>query len=186
MSSHQNHITAVREFMQAFGQETPKEPLVDSSPPPLEVRRLRAKLILEEALEAVRALGMLPLLNTTEASEEIDIDYVIFGEKAYDYNFIEVLDALCDLDYVGQSGTAVALGIDEELYEKAFQLVHESNMRKLWTYEEILTVKFDNYNFKKILDGGPNDKIWSVTDIDGKKIKSPSWQKPNLEGLLDA
>jgi predicted HAD superfamily Cof-like phosphohydrolase len=224
MSSHQNHITAVREFMQAFGQETPKEPLVDSSPPPLEVRRLRAKLILEEALEAVRALGFLPTFidNEMEYAAEITMDEIEFKDKFYSYNFIECLDALCDLDYVGPSGTAVALGISEELYERAFKLVHESNMRKLWTTAEVFNLGVLAENLEGASAGfrtmyylkgktpteiighyfvvcvrgmkegfsmrtsNKIDHCWLVKDKSGKVIKSPSWQKPNLEGLLDA
>lgn len=39
----------VREFMQVFGQECPQKPII----PSLEIRKLRAKLIMEEALELI-------------------------------------------------------------------------------------------------------------------------------------
>src|SRR6185436_12973045 len=47
MTNEQNQV---KQFMTSFGQEVPNKPTI----PSLEVRKLRAKLILEEALETIR------------------------------------------------------------------------------------------------------------------------------------
>jgi len=47
------HYNRIKEFMKLAGQDTPKKPIEPSS----EIRKLRAKLILEEALETISALG---------------------------------------------------------------------------------------------------------------------------------
>jgi len=169
--------------MQAFGQETPDK--VQLTAPDVKIRTLRAKLILEEALEAVRALGVIPVWEAAYGHYEVTMDEIEFEDDVFNYNLVEILDALCDLEYVGPAGTSVALGISEELFEKAFKLVHESNMKKLWTEEEVVPQLFESKGYKYFqatFDKRPY--LYLVKDKSGKVIKSPSFQKPNLEGLL--
>jgi len=173
----------VKEFMQAFGQECPEEVIV----PSYEVRRLRAKLILEEALETIRALGFV----IASSSEIVELS----GEP----DLIEILDGLCDLDYVGRCGTAIACGISEEQLTKAQNEVHRSNMSKMWTTEDIELGKATRYFYAKtvILPGYKECKEcnrltrkceehtrYTVTNPYGKIVKPPSFSPPSFKDIL--
>lgn len=113
----------VREFHDAFGVE---RGVTDQN------RELRARLIAEEAQEAVEALKAEPLDREAVAKELADLLVVTYG-------------------------TADVLGID---LGEAFRRVHESNMSKLGP------------------DGTP------VRRPDGKILKGPSYQPPNLSGVV--
>lgn len=113
----------VREFHDAFGVE---RGVTDQN------RELRARLIAEEAQEAVEALKAEPLDREAVAKELADLLVVTYG-------------------------TADVLGID---LDEAFRRVHESNMSKLGP------------------DGTP------VRRADGKILKGPSYQPPNLSGVV--
>lgn len=85
---------------------------------------LRAKLILEEAVETVAAMGF----HATGDIRTPDGERVTTFEKTHrDPDFIAGIDGLCDLLYV-TFGTAVAWGIDLDPF---FEEVHRANMTKL-------------------------------------------------------
>jgi predicted HAD superfamily Cof-like phosphohydrolase len=102
----------VREFMLACGQACPEKPTV----PSWQVRRLRARLILEEAIEQCESLGFtlrgFNLENLESNLTEADL--------------IEAADGIADQIYVSL-GTAIALGID---MQPIWDLVHKANMAK--------------------------------------------------------
>lgn len=79
-----------------------------------------------------------------------------FAKAALDADLVGIADALADLLYVVY-GAACAYGID---IQPIFNAVHESNMAKF----------------------GPG----SYKREDGKWIKPPDWQPPNLKQLLVA
>jgi predicted HAD superfamily Cof-like phosphohydrolase len=197
----------VKEFMSTFGQERPPAPII----PSLAVRKLRAKLILEEALETIKALGFVVGISNPRYE-----DYQYIGdswddicernirlEELHEPNLVEILDGLCDLDYVGTSGTAIACGISEGQMIDAAEEVHRSNMSKLWNYKEIrgrfLTTGNQNpehYTYCEVITLNQEkdamyphlteeDKIYLVKDKDGKVIKSPSFSPPNLKQILE-
>lgn len=85
--------------------------------PDLEIRKLRAKLILEEAFETVRALGFDPMLSAESA-----IDYAI----SVDPDLEGIIDGCADLNYV-LVGTLVSCGVPDEPH---FQEVCEANEDK--------------------------------------------------------
>jgi predicted HAD superfamily Cof-like phosphohydrolase len=186
-TSYQN----VKQFMTVMEQEVPSK-VCD---PGFAVRHLRAKLILEEALETVRALGFGPLFNNMEV-EMKDLELV----ELYEFNFEEVFDGLLDLDYVGLQGTSIALGLSEEQTAKGIEEVHKSNMSKLWTLDELQidfngvfgsfqlneTKQIDNFNIKFLgLQSAFKDKCYLVKDSHGKVIKSPSFTPPNLFAIYE-
>lgn len=94
--------------------------------PALRDNELRAKLILEEAVETAAALGF---HATAELHEPNDADGTCahFEKQFPDPDIEETIDGLCDLLYV-TFGTAVAMGIDLDPF---FEEVHRANMAKL-------------------------------------------------------
>lgn len=113
---HQERIEA---FMAAGGHQVPDKPTVPSR----ECRMLRAKLILEECLETIQALGF-------EVVPAGDADHVhkhgVSFREAHPVNMIEVADGCADISVV-TIGTLSAFGIaDESLLRE----VDRSNMEK--------------------------------------------------------
>ncbi|MBO6577074.1 MAG: hypothetical protein JJ896_15100 [Rhodothermales bacterium] len=111
------HFKRVRTFMQKAGQETPAETLI----PDAETRILRAKLILEEALETVEALGVKVKAGETDVLEE-NLHYS-------DGNPVDVegvVDGCADISVV-TVGTLIAFGVDDE---PVLEEVDSANLRK--------------------------------------------------------
>jgi predicted HAD superfamily Cof-like phosphohydrolase len=158
----------VKDWMTKFSQETPDKPCI----PSLEIRKLRAKLILEEALETIEALGF-----TLEVKDGFTVQDYFDACLDIKPDLIQIADGLADLHYVAYCGTAVACGID---MEPVFAEVHRSNMSKLWTELE----KFKNED--RILVGQrvawtkDQPRCWLVKNSDGKVIKSPSYSPANI------
>ncbi len=168
ISSHQN---AVNKFMELGGQELPPKPVI----PSLEVRKLRAKLILEEACETIAALGF--EINITPSSREV--------LEVWEPNLVEIIDGCCDLRVV-TTGTLSACGIKDI---RPQELVDENNLEKFkWTDEEI------KHFFNE--EGVKPDFRWSKRKVgeelytvvfrkDGKIIKPPSHTKVNLASEIE-
>ena len=111
------HYQRVRSFMEKAGQETPSEVVV----PDEHTRLLRARLILEEAIETVNALGI--AVKVPEG--ELEIDTCMFKpERAIDLE--GVADGCADISVV-TVGTLIAFGIDDE---QLLREVDEANLRK--------------------------------------------------------
>lgn len=171
-----SHYNKVKDWMTKFGQATPNKPAI----PEFAVRKLRAKLILEEALETIKALGFEVMGNNIE--------------ELHEPNLVEVVDGLCDLHYVAFCGTSIALGLSEAQMNAAFEEVHRSNMSKLWTDNEvqyagfILAIEFDykqGWNSSANLFCKQVGVRWLVTDSHGKVVKSPSYSPANLKPILE-
>lgn len=105
----------VQEFMEKFGQPVNFKPQFCRP-------ELRARLILEEAVETV--VGM---LGSYAALDAVAMAMRTIGKKpAAQPDMVETADGLCDLIYVAL-GAAVEFGIDlAPLWEE----VHRSNMTK--------------------------------------------------------
>ena len=93
-----DHYDRIKTFMKLAGQDAPDEPFE----PSLGVRKLRAKLILEEALETIEALGF----TAYEVDGEIDTRYT------HNFNAIKVIDGCCDISVV-TIGTLIACGVPD-------------------------------------------------------------------------
>ena len=80
-----------------------------------------------------------------------------FGKAAEENNFVEMIDAICDILYVTY-GAAIAMGIDIDPF---FDEVHRSNMSKL-------------------------DPITKqpIRRADGKILKPNTYSPPNIKELL--
>lgn len=183
----------VFKFMQTMEQDTPSSPTI----PSVEVRKLRAKLILEEALETItKGLGIdikfmsskCESVYSYELLEQLNNNECrIFEDKSVD--MVELLDGLIDLDVVGRQGTAIAFGFSEQLMDKASDEISRSNLTKLWTSAETEKLPYD-YTRRWLLqqDYLPQDRLargWLVKDTHGKVVKSPSYSPPNLKQFFD-
>lgn len=103
--------------MQKAGQEVPTSPTL----PSLEVRKLRAKLILEEALETVHALGFSVQYDNYNSRNH---DVLFVDEN--DPNIEEVIDGCCDVKVV-TTGTLVAFGLPDDPFQDE---VDDNNLAK--------------------------------------------------------
>src|ERR1700678_3955565 len=102
----------IRDFMLAGKQDVPTFPLI----PPLSVRILRAKLIIEEALEQCESLGV--EVGSDSVGEDVHRDdFYPFGvgdvvyREAGDVDLVKLADGICDQIYVS-IGTGLAFGIN--------------------------------------------------------------------------
>ena len=111
------HYKRVQAFMQKAGQKTPACLTV----PDEATRVLRAKLIVEEALETVRALGV----RVQAGSGSLDMDTLVF-EAAGSVDVEGVADGCADISVV-TIGTLVAFGIDDD---SLLEEVDRANLRK--------------------------------------------------------
>lgn len=119
-------------------------------------RELRAKLIMEEAVETVAALGYTVTADVFTAkawnANSAEGDIASFTKTYEEADFLDYIDGMCDLVYV-VCGSAVAAGID---LDDHFDEVHRANMTKL---------------------AGPKR-------ADGKQLKPDGWTGPDHEKIL--
>jgi len=179
----------VLEFMQAFEQESPAKPCI----PSLEVRKLRAKLLFEEAIETIDALGIAVQVDTGRALT------IVLNNKVSNATFCEygrpylhlIADGLADLHYVAYCGTALACGLD---MEPIFAEVHRSNMSKFWSEDDIEQKLYEppdtkgewfNREGHQMFITKKDDGMYLVKDKLGKAIKSPSYSPANIQRIID-
>ncbi len=147
------HQRRVEQTMRSANQRVRQSPGVPSD----EERLLRAKLILEEALETVSALGFDPIIVVPyPPSQQIKVTMeAVKFTPARDPDLVAIADGCADISVV-VSGTLSSCGIADELL---LEEVDESNIRK-----------FD--------DG-------CILREDGKYLKPAGWVPPNIERVLD-
>ncbi len=146
------HYQRVRQFMQKVGQEIPQEPEI----PDPHTRTLRAKLILEEALETIEALGV--RVSTYRDGVEVQFtgpDVRLKFEATDEVDLEGVVDGCADISVV-TVGTLISFGIDDE---PVLEEVDAANLRKF--------------------------EPGSYMREDGKWIKPPDWQPPDIIGIID-
>lgn len=107
------HQQSVESLMINARQSVPSFPCVPSE----EVRKLRAKLIMEESLETVEALGF---------SVVVLGDHTFNMIPAYEPNLIEIIDGCCDVAVVA-TGTLSACGVPDVPFQES---VNENNLAK--------------------------------------------------------
>lgn len=169
----------VTEFMKTFGQDCPDRPTI----PDLQTRILRVRLLLEEVLELTEASGLKivdslgSVFDKKLLTEKGGIEIVENTEIQPD--IVEVADAIADISYVNY-GAASAYGIGILPVEEE---VHSSNMTKLFTKDEAVTLNPAFYTSKIVND---KDKCVLVKDTNGKVQKSPSYAKANISAIVNA
>lgn len=145
----------VARFMEKFGQPVLKTPNPD---PDFETRRLRAKLVMEEALELAEALGVAFAFDDLTEPRVIDPKSLRTADAGTGYDIVETLDALADLSVVVKgSGVHLGLPVDETLLTE----VAPSNMSKMGA------------------DGNP------IYNEDGKIMKGPGYFPPTPKNVID-
>lgn len=145
------HQRFVEEFMEKAGQVVPNTPTL----PDIDTRKLRAKLILEEALETIDALGCVVVYHSDATLSTIMLDRTnakIVACKEPD--LVEIIDGCCDVRVV-TTGTLSACGIPD---------AHVQDL-------------VDFSNLAKFAPGGYRRE-------DGKWIKPPDWKPPQLAEVI--
>ena len=155
------HQRRVEQFMKLAGQNVP----IKVGSPHYDVRKLRAALILEEAVETIHALGFeisdvaTPgVMKSTFGDEFVvncgPIDFMLLPQGNPD--LVEIVDGCCDISVV-TIGTLSACGVPDALF---LQEVDRSNLAKF----------------------GPGGYKHPDT---GKWIKPPGHKPPRIKELLD-
>lgn len=112
------HQKRVEQFMRLAKQEIPSKPTI----PDDKTARLRAALIMEEALETVKALGCEVLVEGTFDLNKGNYGIVSVREP----NLEEICDGVADLSVVS-TGTLSACGVPDK---KLLELVDQNNLDK--------------------------------------------------------
>lgn len=112
-------------------------------------------------------------LRAALISEEADE----FAEAASAADMTSMVDALADLLYVVY-GAALELGVD---VDAALAEVHRSNMTKLWTHDEaVAAVQDPDHPAVKMSRMVDAERGWAVYRADGKVLKGPAFEEPQL------
>lgn len=150
------HQQRVDEFMRLAEQEVPEAPVIPNE----KTRILRAKLILEEALETIReGLGVDVLIDHGNSIKTVGFGNVIM--ENLDFNVVrdadleQIADGCADVKVV-TTGTLSACGIADEALQHAI----------------------DCSNLEKFSPGGRKRE-------DGKWLRGPEWKKPDLNAILE-
>lgn len=113
------HQQRVEQFMRKAGQDLPEKPVM----PPANVRIARARLIMEEALETIEALGFVPAVSGVAISNKLINFTEVFVR---DPNLAKAIDGCCDLIVVA-TGTLSAMGCPDTPFQEE---VDAANLRK--------------------------------------------------------
>lgn len=146
MSTLHGETHAVRDFMLAFEQtvrDTPTTNITDAE------RLLRARLIVEEAVEFAEAMGctIRPAPDGTITAKTVQVDL----DPTKGIDLVEAADAIADITVVNK-GSGHALGVPQDA---VFEVVHGTNMAKL----------------------GPDGRVLRRPS-DGKVCKPEGWEPP--------
>lgn len=132
----------IRDFMEAAGQTVSYKPSQLS----IQDAELRARLILEEALETCHALGVAVTLGEQEVTFE-DLSF----ESVYPTHTLKLVDGCCDVIVV-TLGTLVSAGIPDIPF---MDEVNQNNLTKVKPVCKIVNGKVqkpDNYQPPKLSD----------------------------------
>lgn len=182
------YIKSVREFHENFNHpiNNQKDEIL------LETRQLRIKLIFEELKELAEASDVKKTfydlckeeVKSDKSWMKLDDDKINILDDEISVNKKEELDALCDLQYV-LSGAILSLGY-QDVFEQAFEEVHNSNMSKMCHNKESLDDTINDYTRKGIETYSlKKDYAWIVyRTSDNKILKSINYKEVQLEKFI--
>ncbi len=113
----------VADFMRKAGQEVATELTLDIDD---KTCILKAKLLLEETLEAIYALGVDVNLDFNKTNARVKTTDDVSLSKTREIDIVEIADGVADVDYVNM-GIANTFGFN---HQDVFDEVHRSNMSK--------------------------------------------------------
>jgi predicted HAD superfamily Cof-like phosphohydrolase len=164
--SKKTNFEKVVQFNKSFGVPISDTPLKNVVVENPALTKLRLDLILEETQELADAVR--------------------------ENDFVEIVDALADILYVVY-GAGASFGVD---LDRAFDIVHDSNMTKLCKTEEIARQTVESYRVKYEAGTSPYDSPayrrsddgvnWVVyNDSTGKVLKSIHYTPADFSEILD-
>jgi predicted RNA-binding Zn-ribbon protein involved in translation (DUF1610 family) len=177
------HWRNIAEFMELAGQNVPNT----LTTPPQEVCRLRAALILEEALETIKALGFRIVAN--KHTGNITLQDLNTGP-----DLEQVIDGCADISVV-TIGTLIAFGVPDK---PVLDIVDKANLTKFITLPcPECGGRVKEFYLHLAATGGKyvcsecryQGDLWEVTghkDHNGKWIKPGLWTPPDFTDLLNA
>ena len=167
-------------------------------------REMDKKTNFEKVIQFNRSFGVpvsdTPLKNVVvenPALTKLRLDLILEETKELtdavrDNDFVEIVDALADILYVVY-GAGTSFGID---LDRAFDIVHRSNMTKLCETEEIAQETVESYRAKyeagtspydsptyRLSDDGVNWVVYNEST--GKVLKSIHYTPADFSELLD-
>lgn len=171
-------LELVKEF-----QETFQQPILSKDQDiSVERRKLKLALLFEELTELAEAYGLKgEMVNICEGycSKEWE------AENSEILNKVEVLDATGDLTYI-LAGTILENG-QQEVFDNAFEDIHNSNMSKLCIsmVEEVLTInKYHNENIE-VYSKKLNEKYIGIfRKSDNKILKNINYKTVDLNKYI--
>jgi len=119
------------------------------------IKELRAKLIFEECMETIQALGVSVYVDKESRLNDVAMAGFDFVADR-DFNIVEVADGLADIEVIAL-GTYLSCGIDDV---EIFNEVHRTNMLKFP----------EGYNGLR---------------SDGKWVKPLDWKEPDIKSVLE-
>ena len=136
--------------------------------------------------EFMRMFGQeTPEKQTLPNQNTLNLRDNLFSEESLELkrstNTVEYFDGVLDKLYV-TLGDAVAAGFTAEDVSRGFARVHQSNMSKLWTEEEVKGGIPCGATCTEI--NSLNDKRFLVKRADGKVIKSASYSPVRFDGII--
>ncbi len=190
-------IKNIRDWSIAFKQHVSDKPAI----PSLDIRKLRAKLLLEECLELIiEGLGIELIVDKSndvscdlrDLKKSLKTDDLEINNEG---NLTHIIDGYGDLLWV-TIGTALSCGFADKTQEIMDEIAR-SNNSKLWTFEDIISKAegLIDYAITCCYCGAKHgtcrcDKFhinrrWLVTNTSGKCIKSPSYSPVNFESIIN-
>ncbi len=173
-------IEDVKLFHKTFGHPILEKPTI----PPADRQVLRSKMVRDEYIgEFDPAWAKCLALRAALTDQELQSPG---GQHDTTDALAEFGDAIADVIYF-LIGTALEYGIP---LATIWDAVQEANMSKLWTHLEWEQRLMDGGQQGWVADNVPgiarSGRCLSVRDETGKVRKPPSWEEPNIVGIIKA
>lgn len=150
--------------------------------PSVEERKLRLKLALEELAELAEAYGLISYWSELLTDEVADYDFDL--KNTEEYNEIEVLDALIDIEVIN-NGSIITSGL-QDVFDKNYHLVDTNNKTKFHTHvmNMMQTVNYyENLGIRTTIEniGFEGKAYYVIKNEAGKVLKPYNYEKVKLE-----